>query len=797
MKKLAFLLVLFTSFTFAQNFTGLKIMLNPGHGGHDSDDRFIATTGFWESEGNLTKGLYLRDILQGYGAQIVMSRVTNFTSDDLPLSQICQIANNNNVDYFQSIHSNAFDGKTNYPLTLFRGTDAAPVFPAAKQMAIIEYNHLKTELRHPWTGGVNARGDFSFYGNTSGLGVLRTLNMPGVLSEGSFHDYIPESWRLQNLDYRYLEARSLARTFIEYWQKNPDPNGTIAGIVRDPLKPFPYFAIASSNDGKHPLDSITVRLEPSGKVYTGDKMKNGFFFFDSVAPGSYKVIISAYQYMTDTVNVTVIANKTSFADLSARFDVNLAPQVITQYPSATTNVSAVAPIGFDFSLPMNKESVVNAITITPPVYGSFQWSNQDMSVRFVPSIPYEKNTTYTVELAPTAQSQYNVPTGVAKTFQFTTQNRNRFKLLTSYPSDNQHFISPWVQFNFTFDGDLDKASLSGNMYLINPAGNIIAFKNPVTSFENGIGKLTAEPGVTLDPNTHYRIELKGGIKDKDGIPFVDPVYIHFRTDHTIVTSGTIIEDFEATGTWQDPDLSPLTTGTNPTTTSFGTTTTQKVSGTKSGKMNYEFTGTAGVAAVTNTTPPSVGSGRTGMFGAWVYGDLSNNIVEYHFGYDQSGTAIVVVDTLNWTGWKIKTVPLSQVPGTGEIKLLGLVVKQTPAGSKKGFIFFDAVQYDVTTDAEEVNGIVPDEFSLMQNYPNPFNPTTKIGFTVKEESSVSIDIFNLTGEKVASLGMKKYNPGAYTVDFNAEHLSSGMYIYRITATGAKETFSAQKKMMLLR
>ena len=64
------------------------IYINPGHGGHDSNDRFIAETGFWESESNLTKGLRLRDILHNYNAFVEMSRTLNRTQDDLGLSVI-------------------------------------------------------------------------------------------------------------------------------------------------------------------------------------------------------------------------------------------------------------------------------------------------------------------------------------------------------------------------------------------------------------------------------------------------------------------------------------------------------------------------------------------------------------------------------------------------------------------------------------------------------------------------------------------------------------------------------------
>ena len=64
---------------FSQDFSGIKICINPGHGGYDSNDRYIAETGFWESVGNLDKGLALRDILVGMNANIVMTRTTNTT----------------------------------------------------------------------------------------------------------------------------------------------------------------------------------------------------------------------------------------------------------------------------------------------------------------------------------------------------------------------------------------------------------------------------------------------------------------------------------------------------------------------------------------------------------------------------------------------------------------------------------------------------------------------------------------------------------------------------------------------
>ena len=169
------------------DFDGIRIFINPGHGGNDGDDRHMIATDFWESEGNLEKGLFLRDLLEARKATVGMSRTTNFTSDDLPLSTIAAMANSFNADIFLSIHSNGFDGTRNQPLMLFRGYDDQPVFPGARVFAEILWGKI-FEKGNCWTHTFQwVKGDWSFYpewGDKVGLGVLRTLAMPGVLSEG-------------------------------------------------------------------------------------------------------------------------------------------------------------------------------------------------------------------------------------------------------------------------------------------------------------------------------------------------------------------------------------------------------------------------------------------------------------------------------------------------------------------------------------------------------------------------------------------------------------------------------------
>lgn len=85
------------------------------------------------------------------------------------------------------------------------------------------------------------------------------------------------------------------------------------------------------------------------------------------------------------------------------------------------------------------------------------------------------------------------------------------------------------------------------------------------------------------------------------------------------------------------------------------------------------------------------------------------------------------------------------------------------------------------------------FELGQNYPNPFNPVTQISFRLPMTTNVKLSVFNLLGQKVADIVDAKLSIGSYNYKFNASHLSSGVYFYRLEAGGRVET----KKMTLIK
>ncbi len=101
--------------------------------------------------------------------------------------------------------------------------------------------------------------------------------------------------------------------------------------------------------------------------------------------------------------------------------------------------------------------------------------------------------------------------------------------------------------------------------------------------------------------------------------------------------------------------------------------------------------------------------------------------------------------------------------------------------------------DASAGLAKVESSLPSDFALNQNYPNPFNPTTTIEFSLPTPSDVSLKVYNVIGQEVASLVDGPMGAGSHTVQFDASNLSSGVYFYRLTAGGVTQS----KKMSLLK
>jgi hypothetical protein len=117
-----------------------------------------------------------------------------------------------------------------------------------------------------------------------------------------------------------------------------------------------------------------------------------------------------------------------------------------------------------------------------------------------------------------------------------------------------------------------------------------------------------------------------------------------------------------------------------------------------------------------------------------------------------------------------------------------------SSSIKGAVLtHNAVDVEVATDINARRKVRPHKYALEQNYPNPFNPTTKISYSLAEDSKVKITVYNVLGQTAATLVNMQKAAGEYSVTFDASNFSAGIYFYEIRT----EKFSAIKKMLLVK
>tara|TARA_Y100001935_G_scaffold247870_1_gene244301 strand:- start:4796 stop:7189 length:2394 start_codon:yes stop_codon:yes gene_type:complete len=143
------------------------------------------------------------------------------------------------------------------------------------------------------------------------------------------------------------------------------------------------------------------------------------------------------------------------------------------------------------------------------------------------------------------------------------------------------------------------------------------------------------------------------------------------------------------------------------------------------------------------------------------------------------------DSGNW--WEISSHTFRAPTGLGEVDMFDSndnLIGQGVAAM---------AGLNVSTSAEYV-AETPSSFKLDQNYPNPFNPATNISFTLPKASNVMLSVYNVLGQKVATIiDNQAYQAGSHRVRFDASALSSGLYIYKIEAG----SFVNAKKMMLIK
>jgi len=308
--------------------SGLAFCIDPGH----SQNENVGIYNYPEAWRNLDVALQLEELLKSSGADtVVLTRRDRVTQ--VSVSQRPTIANNANVSWFHSIHSNAWsDPSLNYVIVLVeerrqysdnrqlpdaqRGNGLGVAYWSGKAdvMAGIMSSNIAKGYR---TQNRGVFLDWTFYGGINGgynLGVLRPLLMPGELSEAGFHTNPKQNLLNMNWESKRVEAKALWFAFLQYFNVPGPSVNTVCGII------------SNARTGK-PINGATATL--LGRTYTTNTyqntfsrwttdttVSNGFYYFEDIPPGTYSLTVSAAGFFDTTVQVTVISSFFTFQDVA-------------------------------------------------------------------------------------------------------------------------------------------------------------------------------------------------------------------------------------------------------------------------------------------------------------------------------------------------------------------------------------------------------------------------------------------------------------------------------------------------
>lgn len=768
------------------DFTGIKVCIDPGHSGHEGDDRGMSN-GFWESESNLTKGLWLKALLEDRGCEVFITRTTNTgddSVDDWPLSQRAQLANDNNADLFISIHSNAGSG-ANYPMTIFNGKSETPAIPEAKEYAIILWNHLITNEATHWTntsphyiGDLTLNPDFTY-----GYGVLYPLEVPGIISEGCMHDYGPEMYRLLNLDYRRQESWNIYYSMVEYFNlSGKEPLGQITGLVHDSLQANPLFNLQNSMDGYKIVTETEVKLLETGEVYDVGDLANaqwyftnypdklcdfqaGYYYFDSLPAGTYHLVFTADKYVIDTIEVSVQEHQFTYYNHWLKFDTSAAPEIVSNYPLNKDTVACNDPISLTFNIEMDSNAVVNAFHITPETEGQFTWDEKHMVVTFQPNEPYATQVSYTVVVDTTAKHKWGVNLEEEYQLQFFTGNRNRYQVISSFPDSNQLDVNPYLQFRVMFDAPINNTTLIDAVSIISEQGDVIGTKSAIISVVDGQGYYYFKPEADLEYEKNYTLKLSGTIQDANKIPLVEDVEIPFTTQPAMETP-VVLDELESTDEWYLDYNNSI--ALDPGSFIYRWTKDFR-SGDASILTRYIFIENQGNILLKSKETLQVTSGYDNI-GLWIWGDLSYNSINLVFD-NQQKLPLGAIDFAGWNYW------FAAIP-EGVHAIEAIEIEHTSTGSTTGDIYFDALGVLGYNDINEQG------FAQIEVYPNPRLDETINVSGLPDNELVSYRISNILGQVLQEGQSISSNNGNIQIKMNTKDdksmliliISHGTYRY---------------------
>ena len=736
----------------------VKIYINPGHGGWDSDDRlmylypifvnqvvqepYTREQSFWESQSNLDKGMRLDTMLRNLGFQTKMSRITNTTADDKDLYDIVVEANTYNANFMLSIHSNA-GNPSNYILQLFSGMTPGdnrsysdmPVNSATscKIATLMGDNQYMNEVSC-WTRVPMIAGDKTFardiMGWSNGYGVLRWLKVPGTLSEGMMHDYLPETYRLMNIDYKRQESFYFAKTFYTWFCDKELPYGAIGGRIHDVYQKqlFPdYKPNKNTRDVYRPILKGTVELwqnDTKLATYTTDTLYNGCYFFWNLKPGTYVVKATPDGYYAQEQTLVVENNKISYAHFGLQMKRETPPVVLDYSPKVeiTDSVLVSTHITFSFNWDMNEEETAKALQISPAVEGTITFEDDAHTMRFKPASRFEPGVEYTVTLGTGAchpDATFDNHLQEPFSFKFRTQNRGSVRVIQTYPANNSENIPVDAAFIAIFDGKLANSS---NKYFkvydskgndISPVSRNVKL-NGAAPAPYGSAKFELKAGA-LKPNSEYKMVIGAEVADVNGVIVNDPVTVKFKTGDEVTSSVPVVNNLDTLFFEGDKE-----TSTGVTSVSTLRNTASKYEGQASNKLTYTFSETNGEAVYVADDVTAIKGNDKSTFGMYVFGDYTFNTLYAKWAVEGDIQYTKICD-LDYAGWLYQEAEVTALPAGVDYQFMGFkIVRGSSFLSEKGEVSIDVLRVDFQESIDSaVEDVVAPEHAPIKTIENGY------------------------------------------------------------------------------
>jgi N-acetylmuramoyl-L-alanine amidase len=803
--------------------SGWNLFIDPGH----SQDENQGVNGFSEAKEALRVGLNLRELLLTKTDidTVYMSRTND--QQEVGLTQRTDYANSLGTAWYHSIHSDAGSPDANSTVLLYggwrqNGQTIEKIPNGGKEMSDIIVDILSRGMRIPTRGNYADRTFYEgFPDNTSRfvpyLSVNRESNMPSELSEEGFHTNPRQDQLNMNPKMERLNAYSIYWSILKFFDIARPFVGIATGIISNAESGQPVNgAVISINSQVDTTDTYASLFH----LYSNDPnaLHNGFYFFENLPAGTYPITVNADGFDAYSGNVTIVDTFFTFKDINLVS--NVPPHITSIFPAQNDSLyPGVDNIGIIFNRPMDKASVESTLVISPPAEMNFVWSDGDKRLAIRTS-DFTFNTNYQLTVSGNAKDKYNHlfdgngngTGGDDFILNFKTRSVDVLppEVVDIYPPENQTSVELKPIISLSFNEQINTSTLSGKIRVIRDSdqSNVTgAFKHYIV---NGRSVINLFPSSRLAVDETYSVILDPGYEDNFGNKVANQFSYSFTEgdeDYSIVNS---IENFESgIGNWWVPQQSGSTTGIITESTDISEASNYYnfiEGGFKSMKLTYEWDTLA-----TDWLIREYYSGSTSNFNSsnilqvYLFGDGSGNKFRFAVRDNTNSVEVSPWYNMDWIGWRLIEWDMTN-DGTGTwigdgvlnnpLKFDSFQLTFAPGKKTSGEIYFDDLQVTNKTTVgveDKTNQNIPSDYALEQNYPNPFNPSTQIKFGIPQSGIVKLEIYNLLGQKIATLINEEMNSGYHSVNFYGKELSSGIYIYTLSVND----FVTSRKMVLLK